>query len=43
MRKTFTTIALAALLGTLAVSCKKENIVEESVSLGENSVVYMVH
>lgn len=43
MRKTFTTIALAALLGTLAVSCQKENIVNERTTLMENSVVYTVH
>lgn len=30
MRKTFTTIALFAVLGSLAVSCQKENIIDET-------------
>ena len=33
MRKTFTTIALFAVLGSLAVSCQKENIVEPQSSV----------
>lgn len=29
MHKTFTTIALVAMLGALAVGCQKENIIDE--------------
>lgn len=36
MRKTITTIALFAVLGTLAVSCQKENIIDETPVVAEN-------
>ena len=42
MRKTFTTIALLAMLGTLAVSCQKENIIDETSIVAENGTVYTV-
>lgn len=42
MRKTFTTIALFAVLGTLAVSCQKENIIDEISIVAENDTVYTV-
>ncbi len=42
MRKTFTTIALFAVLGTLAVSCQKENIIDETNIVAENGTVYTV-
>lgn len=42
MRKTFTTIALFAVLGTLAVSCQKENINDETSIVAENDTVYTV-
>lgn len=43
MRKTFTTIALFAVLGTLAVSCQKENIINETSIVAENDKVYSVY
>lgn len=43
MRKTFTTVAFAALLGTLAVSCQKENIIKESTIFEDNNAVYTVN
>lgn len=42
MRKTFTTIAFAALLGTLAVSCQKETIINKASIVSENSLEYTV-
>lgn len=42
MRKTFTTIALVAMLGALAVSCQKENIIDEPPVVAENGTVYTV-
>lgn len=42
MRKTFTAIALFAVLGTLAVSCQKENIIDETNIVAENGTVYTV-
>jgi hypothetical protein len=42
MRKTFTTIALFAVLGTLAVSCQKENIIDETSIVAESGKVYTV-
>ena len=42
MRKTITTIALFAVLGTLAVSCQKENIIDETNIVAENGTVYTV-
>ena len=42
MRKTFTTFALFAVLGTLAVSCQKENIIDETNIVAENDTVYKV-
>ena len=37
MRKTITTIALFAVLGTLAVSCQKENFIDENTIVAENA------
>lgn len=42
MRKTITTIALVAMLGALAVSCQKENIIDETNIVAENVTVYTV-
>lgn len=42
MSKTLTTIALFAVLGTLAVSCQKENIIDETNIAAENDTVYKV-
>lgn len=42
MRKTFTTIALFAVLGSLAVGCQKENIIGETSIVAENDTVYTV-
>ena len=42
MRKIFITIALFAVLGTLAVSCQKENIIDETSIVAENNKVYTV-
>lgn len=42
MRKSFTTIALFAVLGTLAISCQKENIIDETPVVAENVTVYTV-
>ena len=42
MRKTITTIALVAVLGTMAVSCQKENLVKEKIVVAESSTVYTV-
>lgn len=42
MRKTITTITLFAVLGTLAVSCQKENIIDETNIVAENGTVYTV-
>lgn len=42
MRKTFTTIALFAVLGALAVSCQKENIIDETNIVAENGSVYKI-
>ena len=42
MKKIFITIALFAVLGTLAVSCQKENIIDQTVSVEENRQVYRV-
>ena len=42
MRKIFTTISLLAVLGTLAVSCQKENIIDETSIVEENGNVYTV-
>lgn len=42
MRKTITTIALFAVLGTLAVSCQKENFIDENTIVAENGTVYTV-
>ncbi|MDO4218172.1 MAG: hypothetical protein Q4D03_08440 [Bacteroidales bacterium] len=39
MRKIFITIALFAVLGTLAVSCQKENIIDETSIVAENGKV----
>lgn len=39
MRKTITTIALFAVLGTLAVSCQEENIIDETNIVAENGTV----
>lgn len=42
MRKTFITIALLSVLGTLVVSCQKENIIDETTIVAENGKVYTV-
>ena len=42
MSKTLTTIALFAVRGTLAVSCQKENIIDETNIVAENDTVYKV-
>ena len=42
MSKTLTTIELFAVLGTLAVSCQKENIIDETNIVAENDTVYKV-
>ena len=42
MHKTFTTIALVAMLGALAVGCQKENIIDEPPVVAENGTVYTV-
>lgn len=42
MRKTFTTVALIAVLGIMAVSCQKENIIDETSIVAENGTVYTV-
>lgn len=39
MHKTFTTIALFAVLGTLTVSCQKENFIDENTIVAENGTV----
>ena len=41
MKKTFITLALLAVLGTLAVSCQKENIIDETSVVEENDVTYI--
>ena len=42
MKKTITTIALLAVLGTLAVSCQKENITESTTFIAEDSAIYRI-
>ena len=42
MRKIFITIALFAVLGTLAVSCQKENIIDDTCVVAENGTVFTV-
>ncbi len=42
MRKTIITISLFAVLGTLAVGCQKENIIDETTIVAENGKVYTV-
>ena len=43
MNKTFTTIALIAVLGTMAVSCQKEDSVNPTCLVAEsNNTVYTV-
>ena len=42
MRKIFITIALFAVLGTLAVSCQKENIMDDTCVVAENGTVFTV-
>lgn len=42
MRKIFITIALFAVLGTLTVSCQKENIIDETSIVAESGKVYTV-
>ena len=39
MKKAFTTVALFAVLGTMAVSCQKENIIDETPVVAENVTV----
>ena len=40
MKKVVTTIALFAVLGTLAVSCQKENIIDETAFVEESGARY---
>lgn len=42
MHKSLTTFALLAVLGTLAVSCQKENIIDETSIVEENAKIYTV-
>lgn len=42
MHKTLTTIALFTMLGTFAVSCQKENIIDETPIIGENNTMFTV-
>lgn len=42
MRKTFITIALFAVLGSLVVSCQKENIIDATYVVAENGTVHTV-
>lgn len=42
MKKVVTTIALFAVLGTLAVSCQKENIIDETAFVEESGARYTV-
>lgn len=42
MKKHFTKIALIAVLSSLAISCQKENIVEETGIIAECNAVYTV-
>ena len=42
MNKTFTTVALFLMLGTLAVSCQKENESDYSMAIAEGNNVYNV-
>lgn len=42
MRKTFTTIALVAVLASMAVSCQKENIINQTTIVSESCATYTV-
>lgn len=42
MKKTFITVALFAVLGTLAVSCQKENMPEPMISETETAGTYLM-
>ena len=42
MRKTFTTIALIAVLASMAVSCQKENIINQTTIVSESCATYTV-
>ena len=42
MKKSTKTVALFAVLSTLAVSCQKENILNEPTTIEQNSSIYMV-
>lgn len=42
MKRTIITIALFAVLGTLAVSCQKENILGQNAVVAENGTMYTV-
>lgn len=42
MRKTFTTIALVAVLASMAVSCQKENIIDQATIVSESCATYTV-
>ena len=43
MKKTFITVALLAVLGTMATSCQKEEILDSQSVIAENCTVYTVH
>lgn len=42
MRKTFTTIALIAVFASMAVSCQKENIINQPAIVSESCATYTV-
>ncbi|MBQ0160479.1 MAG: hypothetical protein KBT28_07660 [Bacteroidales bacterium] len=42
MRKTFTTIALVAVLASMAVSCQKENLLDQPTIASESCAIYTV-
>ena len=42
MKKKFMSVALFAVLGTMAISCQKETIVEPQTNVAENVTVYTV-
>lgn len=42
MRKTFTTIALIAVLASMSVSCQKENLISQPTIVNESCTTYMM-
>lgn len=43
MKKPIISAVLIAVLGTMAVSCQKENIIDSQITVGESVAVYTVH